>query len=74
MKTISLESSVYELVTAYPEIQQVLFDLGLKDIQNPAMLNTVGRYMTIPKGAKMKKVDLNKIIHQLNQLGFIIEE
>ncbi|MGX7393833.1 DUF1858 domain-containing protein [Carnobacterium mobile] len=74
MKTISLESSVYELVTAYPEIQQVLFDLGLKDIQNPAMLNTVGRYMTIPKGAKMKKVDLNNIIHQLNQLGFIIEE
>ncbi|WP_313469724.1 DUF1858 domain-containing protein, partial [Carnobacterium sp.] len=52
----------------------VLFDLGLKDIQNPTMLNTVGRYMTIPKGAKMKKVDLNNVIYQLNQLGFIIEE
>lgn len=74
MKTISLESSVYELVTAYPEIQQVLFDLGLKDIQNPAMLNTVGRYMTIPKGAKMKKVDLHVIIDQLEQLGFTIKE
>lgn len=55
MKEISLGSSVYELVTAYPEIQRILFDLGLKDIQTPGMLTTVGRYMTIPKGAKMKK-------------------
>ena len=74
MKEINLSSSVYELVTTYPEIQTVLFDLGLKDIQNPAMLTTVGRYMTIPKGAKMKKVDLHLIIDQLEQLGFTIKE
>ncbi len=74
MKEISLNSSVYELVTAYPEIQHVLFDLGLKDIQKPGMLTTVGKYMTIPKGAKMKKVDLKIIIDQLEQLGFVIKE
>lgn len=74
MKEISLGSSVYELVTAHPEIQRVLFDLGLKDIQTPGMLTTVGRYMTIPKGAKMKKIDLQVIIDQLEQLGFTIKE
>ena len=74
MREISLGSSVYELVTAHPEIQHVLFDLGLKDIQTPGMITTVGRYMTIPKGAKMKKVDLQVIIDQLEQLGFTIKE
>lgn len=38
------------------------------------MLTTVGRYMTIPKGAKMKKIDLKVIIDQLEQLGFTIKE
>lgn len=38
------------------------------------MLTTVGRYMTIPKGAKMKKIDLQAIIDQLEQLGFTIKE
>ena len=74
MKEINLDSSVYELITAYPEIQTILFDLGLKDIQKPGMLTTVGRYMTIPKGAKMKKIDLKVIIDQLEQLGFTIKE
>lgn len=38
------------------------------------MLASVGRYMTIPKGARMKKIDLQVIINQLEQLGFTIKE
>ncbi|SEK19978.1 protein of unknown function [Carnobacterium iners] len=74
MKEIDLNTSVYDLVTTYPEIGQVLYDMGLKDIKNPAVLNTMGRYMTIPKGAKMKKVELKTIVIQLNKMGFIIKE
>jgi hypothetical protein len=28
-------------------------ELGFESIGNPAMLNTAGRFMTIPKGAAM---------------------
>lgn len=41
MKEIDLNTSVYDLVTTYPEIGQVLYDMGLKDIKNPAVLNTM---------------------------------
>ncbi|MEG0268270.1 MAG: DUF1858 domain-containing protein [Carnobacterium sp.] len=74
MKEIDLNTTVYDLVTTHPEIGQVLYDLGLKDIKNPAILNTMGKYMTIPKGAKMKKIELQTIIIQLNKMGFIIKE
>ena len=74
MKEIDINATVYELVTTYPEIGDILYSLGLKDIKNPAILNTMGRYMTIPKGAKMKKVDLQTIITQLNTMGFTIKE
>ena len=74
MKVIDLNATVYDLVTAHPEIGQVLYDLGLKDIKNPAVLNTMGKYMTIPKGAKMKKIELQTIVIQLNKMGFIIKE
>ena len=68
--TIDLTHTVYELVTAHSEVADVLADLGLKEIKNPAMLNTAGRFMTIPKGAAMKHVPLDEIVAKLEALGF----
>jgi hypothetical protein len=44
-KQIDLNKSVYELCGKYPEITQIMEEIGFKDIANPAMLNTVGRFM-----------------------------
>jgi hypothetical protein len=49
-------------------------DLGFKDIANPAMLNTAGRFMTIPKGAVMKGLELDKIKEEFAKKGFSIKE
>ncbi len=68
--TIDLSKTVYELVTAHPEVADILYGIGLKEIKNPAMLNTAGRFMTIPKGAALKKVSLDEIVAQLKALGF----
>lgn len=71
---IDLNKSVYELVTNYPEIGDVLYNIGLEDIKKPGILNTMGRFMTIPKGAAMKHVSLDEIIVELNKLGFEVRQ
>ncbi|MCD2255930.1 DUF1858 domain-containing protein [Lactobacillus sp. CC-MHH1034] len=69
-KILDLNQSVYDLVKAYPEVIDVLYNIGLKDIKKPGMLNTAGRFMTIPKGAALKKVPLAEIITKLQDQGF----
>ena len=73
-KTVDLSRSVHDICTEYPEIKQIMISLGFKDLANPAMLQTAGRFMTIPKGAKMKSVDLELIKQRIRELGFEIEE
>ncbi|WP_416353436.1 DUF1858 domain-containing protein [Agrilactobacillus fermenti] len=69
-KTLDLSKLVYDLAKAYPEVIDVLYNIGLKDIKKPGMLNTAGRFMTIPKGAALKKVPLTEIIAKLQDQGF----
>ena len=69
-KRIDLSRSVHALCTDYPELLEVMKDLGFKDIVMPGMLSTAGRIMTIPKGAAMKKIDLNVIIERLKREGY----
>ncbi|ASN62540.1 DUF1858 domain-containing protein [Latilactobacillus curvatus] len=69
-KQIKLSQTVYELVTAYPEVVPVLVEIGLDGVTNPALLNTAGRFMTLPKGAKMKQIPLTTIIASLEAQGF----
>ena len=49
-KTIDLSKSVHDLCVLFPEIKGIMEELGFKDITKPGMLNTAGRFMTLPKG------------------------
>lgn len=69
-KQIDLNKSVYELCKQYPEVSQIMQEIGFKDIANPAMLNTAGRFMTIAKGAAMKNIDIGAIKHAFEEKGF----
>ena len=71
-KQIDLKKSVFELVKTYPELKEVLVELGFKDIVLPGMLETAGRIMTIEKGAKMKQIDIKDIIKKLEDKGYEI--
>jgi hypothetical protein len=73
MKQIDLKKSVYELCQEYPELLELLNDIGFHDIQKPGMLNTVGRFMTIPKGATAKKIDLDLIKKELEKHDFVLK-
>ncbi len=73
-KIIDLTKSVHDLCKKNPEIIEILKELGFDQITNPAMLNTAGRFMTIPKGAVMKGVDLGKIKEEMENKGFTVKE
>ena len=52
MKPLDLNRSVHDLVKEYPELQQIMYDLGFTEINKKAMLNSIGKIMTIPKGER----------------------
>ena len=74
VKTIDLNKTVYEIYNDIPEITEILMELGFSDIGKPGMLKTVGRFMTIPKGAAMKKISLDTIKDTLIKKGYAIKE
>ncbi|HKM03326.1 MAG TPA: DUF1858 domain-containing protein [Lachnospiraceae bacterium] len=71
---INLSKTVYEIYNENPEIMKILQDLGFQDIGKPGMMNTVGRFMTIPKGAAMKKISMEQIKKTLLEKGYVIRE
>ncbi|HHY28822.1 MAG TPA: DUF1858 domain-containing protein [Desulfitobacterium dehalogenans] len=74
MKTIDLSKTVYEICSTNPEAVAIMKELGFKDITNPGMLNTAGRFMTVPKGAAMKKISMEYIKEVFAQNGYEIIE
>lgn len=73
-KRIDLSRTVYELCKKYPEIIEILVDLGFQEIRKAGMLQTAGRFMTIPKGAAMKNIRMERIKECFMEQGFQIEE
>lgn len=71
-KTIDLAKTVYELVQEHPELIEIMRDVGFDSITNPTMLRTVGRVMTIPKGATMRGLDLDAIKVELENRGYTV--
>ncbi len=69
-KQISLDTTVYELVTAYPEIIPIMTTIGLDGVTNPALLQTAGRFMTLRKGATMKDISLEQLVISLRTADF----
>ena len=74
MKTINLNSTIYELVNNHPEIKDIMKSLGFVEITNPIMLNTAGRVMSIKKGAALKKIDIDLIKQKFYEHNFILED
>lgn len=69
-KTIDLSKSVYDLSREYPEVIEIMKQLGFESIGNPVMLKTAGRVMTIPKGAQTKGIPLETIKKTFAEHGF----
>ena len=73
-EVLDLDASVHTLCTAYPELVPILHGIGFSDITKPGMLISAGRFMTLYKGAAMKKIPLETILLTLREHGFTVKE
>ena len=73
-KIIDLSQTVYELCSVDPQVTIILARLGFRDITKPGMLGTAGRLMTIPKGAKLKGMELKVIKVAFLEYGYQVKE
>ena len=71
-KILDLDKTVLELVKEYPEIKDIMVELGFKDIVKPFALEIMGRHMTIKKGSKIKDISMDTIIKTFEEKGFKI--
>lgn len=72
-KRINLSESVYNLTKQYPELIDIMAELGFGEIKKSVVRNSVGKLMTIPKGAHVKGIDLAQIVSTLSSKGFTVE-
>ena len=73
-KILDLDKSVASLVKEYPEVADIMVDLGFSEIKNPAMLASVGRIMNLKKGSQMKKIPMEEIVRAFREKGFEIAD
>lgn len=73
-KVIDLSKSVYEICSKDPEVIKIMKGIGFDNITTPGILNTAGRFMTIPKGAASKKINLYDVIEVFKSKGYEIIE
>ncbi len=70
LKQIDLNKNVYELTETYPELIEVLKEMGFLGVANPIARKTLGKLTTIPQGCKKQGKDLNEVIKKLKELRF----
>jgi hypothetical protein len=73
-KDIDLTRTVAELVRENPEIKEIMVEAGFKEIINPMALALMGKTMTIPDGAVIKNIPIDRIIKIFENHGFRVKE
>jgi len=70
MKELDLNKSVFDLTEQYPELIDVLKEIGFAGLAFPAVRKTLGKKMTLPAGCEKQKIELAVVISQLEDLGY----
>ena len=73
-KVIDFNKPIKSICDENPEVITIMKDCGFEQITNPMMLKTVGRFMTIKKGAEMKKININEIKDKFRSFGYEVVE
>ncbi len=73
MKEIDLRESVYRLTEQYPELIDILKDMGFLGVANPVARKTLGRKTNIVQGSKKQGKELGEVIKKLEEEGFTVK-
>ena len=70
VESININDKLYDIIIKYPDVKEIMVELGFKDIIKPGMLQSMGKIMTIEKGAKAKNIDWNLVIKIFKEHGY----
>ncbi len=74
VKKMDLEKTLYPLPTEYPDLIDVLFDIGFMGVKNPVMRESHGKQMTVRTGCGHLGIDLGEVTATLRAKGFTVKE
>lgn len=72
MEKIKSTDKIYDVINKYPDVTDIMVELGFSDIIKPGMLQSAGRIMTIEKGSKMKNIPWDEIIDTFEKQGYLV--
>ena len=66
---ITEEDTVYNVLTAHPELKEVLVKISPKfrNLQNPVMFNTVAKQRSLGKASKIGNIYIKEMLYELNE-------
>ena len=73
-KNVDLDKTLYDLTTEYPELIDILFDIGFMGVKSPVMRESHGRQMTIRTGCGHLGIELGEAAAALRAKGFTVKE
>lgn len=73
-KIADLNKTLYDLTAEYPELIDILFELGFMGARNPVMRESHGRQMTVKSGCGHLGLDLKQVAAALRAKGFTVKE
>lgn len=74
MKKISLAKTVFELTEEYPELIDILSEIGFSAIKNQAVRKSIGKFVTIPQACERQGKKLRELVSIFKEKGFEIEK
>jgi uncharacterized protein len=74
LKIIKSKQTIFELIQQYPELKEILYEMGFKLLSNPVMLQTMGKIMTLKKGCEMRGINIEEVKRLLKEKDFLYEE
>ncbi len=72
MKKIDPNKSIYELTEEFPELIEILKDMGFIGVVNPIIRKTIGRKTNLLAGIKKQGKDLEEVFQELKNKNFEI--
>lgn len=72
-KEINIDDTLSSIISEYPELLDILYDIGFTQIKVPGMIQTAGRFMTLRSGCELRKIDLSNLKELLYKNGFSLK-
>lgn len=74
MEKININIPIKQIITDHPGVRDIMISLGFSHLAEDAMLNTVGRFITIKEGLKKHKLDLEEVKKVFLNNNFLLED